>query len=365
MAFFAVNASGCPPPQRFGPEREPVPWPLYLGSPQHDVAAAETVAAAPQPQWTTDVGRAVRGSPALGTDVMVLGLTERIVTLLDRRSGQLFWRTAVSGTVHGGPLLREDRIYLATEQTPTGRVYALNLRDGRVVWRAASGGVSAPLALDGDALYAGTDRGTVLRLRARDGEITWSHRVTGAIRAAPVPTPAGVAVATTADTLYLLDTATGAARAQAATGGPVLGTPVTDGRSLYFGTVQGVVRAVTLEGLVTAWETTLPDAIYGALALVGDTLVVLARDGTLALFSTHAPEALRTFALETAVTAGPTVTSSGILIGTVAGDVLLVDRETGTITWRARVPGPIETPPLVRDGQVVVVGGRGEIHTYR
>jgi hypothetical protein len=29
------------------------------------------------------------------------------------------------------------------------------------------------------------------------------------------------------------------------------------------------------------------------------------------------------------------------------------------------VDGPVEQPPLVRDRQLVVVGGRGAIHTYR
>jgi hypothetical protein len=49
----------------------------------------------------------------------------------------------------------------------------------------------------------------------------------------------------------------------------------------------------------------------------------------------------------------------------VSGEVLLVDRVTGTIHWRAQVGGPIEEPPLVRDRQLVVVAGRGNIHTYR
>ena len=56
---------------------------------------------------------------------------------------------------------------------------------------------------------------------------------------------------------------------------------------------------------------------------------------------------------------------SGVLVGSVSGEVLLVDRASGTILWRAQVAGPIEEPPLVRDRQVVVVAGRGNIHSYR
>jgi hypothetical protein len=64
-------------------------------------------------------------------------------------------------------------------------------------------------------------------------------------------------------------------------------------------------------------------------------------------------------------TAGPTPLASGVLVGSVSGEVLLVDRSNGAILWRAQVAGPIEEPPLVRERQLVVVGGRGNIHSYR
>jgi len=54
-----------------------------------------------------------------------------------------------------------------------------------------------------------------------------------------------------------------------------------------------------------------------------------------------------------------------VLVGSVSGEVLLVDPRSGAIRWRAQVAGPIEEPPLVRDRQVVVIAGKGNIHTYR
>jgi len=80
---------------------------------------------------------------------------------------------------------------------------------------------------------------------------------------------------------------------------------------------------------------------------------------------TETPDAATNHALGIIATAGPTPLASGVLVGSVSGEVLLVDRATGEIRWRAQVAGPIEEPPLVRDRQVVVVAGRGNIHTYR
>lgn len=360
MVFLAVNATACPPPSRFGPERDPTPQ-IAPGS----AAVPESLASEPAQQWTRYVGRAIRGTPAIGQEVIAVGTVDHNVVLLERETGTLLWRARLSGTIRAGPLLRDNRLYVATERTPTSHVYALNLRDGRTAWRQPAGGVSAPLLLDGDALYAVTDQGTALRLAARDGTVMWQRPLGGGVRAAPVLTQAGVAIATTADSLYLLDAASGRVRASRATPGTVLATPVTDGRHLYVATVRGVVLAMTAEGLETAWEITLPDAVFATVVLAADTLLVLARDGTLALVPVAAPESRRILSLARPAVAGPTATTAGVLVATVAGEVLCVDPATGAVRWQARLAGPIESPPAVRDGRLVVLDGRGGVHLYR
>jgi hypothetical protein len=66
--------------------------------------------------------------------------------------------------------------------------------------------------------------------------------------------------------------------------GTVLATPATDGRTLYFATMRGHIVAVDLAAWTIKWDQPAGDAVYGAPALVGDTLFVLARDGRLCVF---------------------------------------------------------------------------------
>src|SRR5256885_9958117 len=158
-----------PPPAKRAPPRQETSWPTYLGTPRHDACAAESLNADPRPLWHTDVGRAVRGSPAMGETVLVVGVADRVVALVDRATGQSLWRSRVAGTIHGGPLLDGDRVYVATEATPDARVYALRLRDGRTIWSTKTESIVAPLALDGDTLYAATEAGTALPLGNHGG----------------------------------------------------------------------------------------------------------------------------------------------------------------------------------------------------
>ena len=355
----------CVPVMKPGPARQELGWPAYLGSARHDAAASETLNPDPRPLWHTSIGRAVRGSPALGETIIAVGTVDRTVALVDRTSGEVLWRQRVDGTIRAGPLLDEDRLYVATEAQPEGRVYAIRLRDGRTIWRTRVGSVVAPLAYDGEALYAGTEGGTVVRVEPEAGRVIWRRALRGAIRAAPVATPHGLAVVTTADTLYLLDRTTGQVRARLATPGAVLGTPATDGRRIYLGTTDGRVLAVDLPQLTVRWERVAGDAVYGAPALAGDTLYVLTRDGRLWLIPVEEPAGATSHALGIVAIAGPTPIVPGVLVGSVSGEILLVDRGTGTILWRAQVAGPIEEPPLVQGRQLVVVAGRGDIHAYR
>lgn len=364
-AIFAVNATACVPVTRIGPDRQEQSWTTFLGAPGHDVSAAETLNPDPRQVWKTVAGRAVRGSAAIGESVIAVGSVDRNIVLLDRATGQIFWRAHLPGTLHAGPLLDADRLYAATEATPEGKVVALRLRDGGTVWSRKIGGVVAPLAFDGAELFAATEAGMVVRLDPDQGSVVWRRQLSGAVRAAPVVTPDGLIIATTNDTVYLLDRAAGTITAKLATSGAILSGPAYGEHRVYAGTTDGHVLAIDLPALKVAWDHATPDEVLGALALVHDTVFALTRAGVLWMIPAAGPAGAASHDLGIVARAGPTPTASGVLVASVAGEVLLVDRADGKVLWRAKLDGPVEEAPIVRDRTLVVIGGRGDIHTYR
>lgn len=365
--LWAVNASACAPVIRHGPATQAVVWPVYLGSPAHDASARDRMEGPPTLGWRMQAGREVRGAPAIGAGVLALGNTERMVLLVDADSGHVLWDRRVSGTVRGSPLLTNDRVYAATEESPQGRVYALALPTGKVLWNVKTGSVAASLALADGTVYAGTESGMVLALDAKDGNVRWRRALMGAILAAPVATAAGLVVTTTTDSIYLIDPGSGAVRRRMALPGAVLATPATDGTRLYLGTVTGILEAVDPATLDTVWSLNVGSGVYGAPALARDTLFALTRAGHLISVPLAAPAARHDVDLGIISVAGPTPLASGdgVVVTDVTGGVRCVDPGTGADRWRVTASGPVEQPALVRNGRLFVVADRGQVAMYK
>jgi outer membrane protein assembly factor BamB len=262
-------------------------------------------------------------------------------------------------------LLVGERVFVATQAVPDGRVVALRLKTGEPLWSVRTGGISAPLALDDSAVIAATDRGTVLALSQATGERRWERNLGRGVRAAPIVTASGIAVATLADSVYLLDRASGLIKVRLATPGTIVGSPASDGRRLFAGTTAGHLLAINLSDLSVLWDRPVGDAVYGAPALAGDTLYAVTERGTLWRVPLAAAESAHAVALGIPATAGPTPLANGILVVGVDGDVVLVDATTDAVRWRTRRPPPLDVPPLMRDHELILVSGNGIVEVMR
>lgn len=353
----------CVPVTRPAPERQTSSWVTTLGTPAHDYSANDSLHPEPRLVWRVDAGRASRGAPAIAEGVIVVGTVDRMVLVIERQTGEVLWRKRLASGIGGGPLLDDDRIYVATE-LEDGRVYALRLRDGRQLWSHRPRFVTAPPALSGDALFVGTERGLVLCYDADRGDVRWRRTLGAPVRAAPVATENAVIVAA-GESLYVLNRHDGTSQRTLVTEGAVLAAPALVGSALYLGTSAGHITRLRLPSLEIAWNVDVREPVAGSVAVAHDTVYALTRSGTLWTIPVDAPGGARNVKLGIAALAGPTPLARGVLVGSVSGEILLVDPATGNPVWHTRVDGPIEQPPLVSDRMLVVMTGRGDLQAYR
>ncbi len=359
---MGVNA--CASAAHVAPASQTRAWRTYLGSARRSPAAADSLEAAPQPVWRTDVGRGISGAPALTEDLVALAQVDRQVTLLERATGQVLWRVRLPTTPGAGPLVDVDRLLVATQE-PLGRVFALRLSDGGRIWSAAAGDVAAPLALEDSVVYAATTTGDVLALRFGDGTRVWRARLPGAVRAAPVPTGAGLVVATTADSLYLLDRGSGAVRVRRHLAGSVLAAPAALDTLLVAATSAGELVAIRTDSLAPLWHLDLGASAAGSVAIRSGVAWAVDVAGTLWRVPVADPGASAHVATGVVTRAGPTPTASGVLLAGVDGTLVLVDPASGSRLWSSRVQSPLEQPALVDGRFLLAAAARGVVMAFR
>jgi outer membrane protein assembly factor BamB len=164
-------------------------WATFHGGPARTGLTAATPLKRPHIRWKTRVG--IQGwlnSPlALGALAIVpsSGKTHNVpdpedgIYALDMKSGRRVWRAATMGDANG-VLATDDRVVATSDD---GHVYAFDLRSGKQLWKQAAQGkvYSHPLRV-ADRVIVGDASGTLRALALKDGKSLWTVQLSGAIR---------------------------------------------------------------------------------------------------------------------------------------------------------------------------------------
>ncbi len=110
------------------------------------------------------------------SNTVVAPCNDQSLTALNASTGQVRWVAPVNGLVRGRPLIREERVYAATER---GHLHALCLRSGAVVWerRCSQGLMHQFLTAVGDVVLVLDGTWHLLAFDAGNGKLRWACRL--------------------------------------------------------------------------------------------------------------------------------------------------------------------------------------------
>jgi outer membrane protein assembly factor BamB len=357
---MGVNATGCAPKRLEMPERDAGGWREPLGTSTRAPSADEVVPLKPAAWWRANLGRAASGPPAMGQDVIVTLGFDRYLIVLNGEDGDRLWRVRLNAPGAAGPLVADDRIYAASGGQD-GHLYAYALR-GKKVWQRRVGPVSAPLALVDSLVIVGTEGGLVTACATATGEVRWVRRLSQAVRAGVLAVANGVLVATD-DSVFRLDAASGTVEARAALPGTPVAPAALSGDTVITTTADGHLVAFRSGTLEPLWSLDLGAPVFGGPAVARDSVFAVSIRGVLWRIPLGHPERADGIPIGAAVRASPSPVRHGVLIGTLGGEILLVEGDS--VMPQVRVEGPIEQPVVVRGGAMYAVDGRGRLHAWR
>jgi outer membrane protein assembly factor BamB len=121
------------------------------------------------------------GGPGVGATTVVLGTNDAEVIALNIDNGTQLWKVTVSSEVLSVPVISAGIVVL---RTTDGSVIALNEKTGQKVWSYEHNvpaltvrGTGAPLIIE-DTIIEGYDNGKLMALRLEDGKYVWESSVT-------------------------------------------------------------------------------------------------------------------------------------------------------------------------------------------
>ena len=230
---------------------------------------------------------------------------------IDARTGHKLWETKV-GTLAAAspalgvaqnllfvPILSIDPNAGKTQAPGNGKLVALSMQTGRVVWSHAvpPGTESSPLAW-GDSVYFGDQNGVVYSLRAADGHVNWTFHASGAVKGGPALAYGRLYFGDYSGRAYALDPNTGRKIWGVSTSGAAFGfgsgnfysTPAVAFGRVYLGNTDGRVYSFGARTGALAWATATGAYVYASPAVadipgVGPTVFVGSYDSHMYAFN--------------------------------------------------------------------------------
>jgi outer membrane protein assembly factor BamB len=264
------------------------------------------------------------------------------------------------------PAVAGGRLYVTTFD---GRLYALDARTGRTVWRYrsrrcgwASPAVSGLLVVETfigrvcSARIPGVD-GEVIAFDARSGAIRW-RRVIGPVESSPLIAGDSVYVGDWSGSIYSLSLATGRTRWTYRVGAQIKGSiSLAEGR-LYVGAYDGRLYALDAASGRPVWRADGQSGLFGRGTFYSTPAVAYGRvyigstDGKVYSYGARSGRLRWSHRTGGYVYASPAVWRGLVLVGSYDHSFYAFDAATGTVRWSFRANGPISGSASVLDAVV-------------
>jgi outer membrane protein assembly factor BamB len=285
--------------------------------------------------WTFNDFSLLEFPPVIYQNTLYLTDDNGSVKAINKLNGHVLWERRVGTLAAASPAIgaREGLVFVAVLSTNAnagqhpgnGRLVALSMRTGRLVWaRAVPAGTESSPLVWGPTLYFGDQRGTMSALRARDGRVEWTYSASGAVKGGPSLAGGVLYFGDYAGRAYALTAADGHELWAVSTNGAHFGfgsgqfysTPAVAFGRVYMGSTDGRVYSFAARTGQLAWATGTGAYVYASPAVedtpgLGPTVYIGSYDGKLYAFNAQSG------AIRWTHSAGGKISGSSTIIGDV------------------------------------------------
>lgn len=313
-------------------------------------------------QWRMKTGGAVRSTPAIAGNRLVVGSSDGYLYCLARSNGKQIWRFRADGPISSSPVIHKGIAYFVCRKNI---LYAVRIADGIISWKKTLGTplsyewgfdyyVGSP-AVDSETIYVGSADGNLYALHLKEGKEHWKFKTTSMIRSTPAIDETHVYFGDCSGSVYAVDKKHGTQLWHFPTIGDTLDNDkygfdrkaVISSPTLYKGTVfvggrDGYLYALDKSSGSEIWKYDYQVSwVISTAAIRDEILITGTSDGRFFhALNVHDGKQLWRFMTNGPVWASPSITSNDrVVIPGNDGYVYCVDLKNGSEHWRYKI-GP-------------------------
>ena len=262
---------------------------------------------------------------------------------------RIAWSRGVGSLIEFPAVVSEGVAYIGNYR---GHIYALRMRDGKVIWRYRPTGskmASSPAVVGRDVVVHGMD-GVVRVLDRRNGRLRWAYRVSAAIESSPVVVGGVDFFGAWDGRVYALDLRHRKLRWTYSGGYKITSSAAVSGGTLYIGDYGGRLLAIGTRSGRLRFAGTVDGRVYGTPAVAGGRVFVPSSTGGSITAFTTAGRYLWRVNTGSYVYSSPAVWAGRVFFGSYNGSFYSVSASSGRVLWSVSAGGPVS-------GAAVVVSG--------
>jgi outer membrane protein assembly factor BamB len=235
----------------------------------------------------------------------------------------------------------------------------------KVVWSRGIGTlIEFPAVITGGVAYIGNYKGTIYALNMRDGKVIWKYDPPGGkMASSPAIVGDGLVVHGMDGIVRMLDRSNGRLRWSFHVGSAIESSPVVRGGLDYFGAWNGRVYALDLKHRKLRWTWRSGHKITSSAAIAGQKLYIGDYGGRLLALSTRTGRLLFSRSVNGRVYGTPAIAAGRVFVPSSTGNSLTAFTTSGRYLWRVQTGGYVYSSPAVWAGRVFFGSYNGRLYS--
>ena len=307
-----------PPPKAENPR----PWPTYGYDDSRQHISPYHMRPPYKRLWTIDAHDTLEFPPTIGYGKMFLAQQKGLFFALNAKNGRVVWRKSLDRCAASSPTIGKGVVYqsymhpvvCAQDQAGAdGFVVAWDADTGRERWRYKTQPVESSPLLHGNRLYVGSWDHGVHAINAKNGHRIWRFQADNQVNTSAAYWKGRIFIGSDSGTLYALSAKTG--------------------------------KLLWSSGAGTEFWYATPTVAYGRV-YIGNT------DGTMYVFGAKTGNLLWARPLGSYIYGAAAVYRRKVFVGTYDGRFYALDAATGDVLWQRDAHGAVHAAPTVMSGLV-------------